>query len=98
MEVQNAQGTANDVPPNGFNSWLDFWKSTWGLSSDFPLRCGNRDCQNSAEDGAHVVKINVYTRKPERDKKVYILPLCHECNMDKEKIFSACYALAEVEK
>lgn len=70
-KVKNLNGTADRLPV-GCCSWLDFWEKKTGKKID---KCSRRGCAKKATDGAHVQKAD------SDDRRWYIVPLCHECNM-----------------
>jgi hypothetical protein len=52
------------------------WYAHWYNSSKYEKKnCSNLKCNRKVDDGAHVQKYN------STDKKHYIVPLCHKCNM-----------------
>ena len=67
--VKNKKGTADQSPPDGYDSWLDFWEKKKGKATD----CEVLGCEAAPDVGGHVIK-------PGEDAKEYILPLCHACN------------------
>lgn len=71
VKVKNLNGTGNRLPV-GYSSWLDFWEKKTGKKAS---ECGRSGCAKKATDGAHVQKAD------SDDRRWYIVPLCHECNM-----------------
>jgi hypothetical protein len=70
ITVRNKKGTADDKPPAGFSSWLDFWEKKRGVRA---MKCEGMPCTGKAEVGGHVLKA-------EEGGKDHILPLCYEHN------------------
>jgi hypothetical protein len=72
---KNKGGTTERSPkcPN-CGSWLQHWKNFCGLDAvDADNQdCAVYDCQNKADDGAHV-------HNPDEDGE-WIVPMCKECN------------------
>ena len=67
MKIKNLSGTADCKLPNGCNSWKDFYikrRRSW------PSQCGCIYCNESAEVGAHVKKVD------SSDNSWQIIPLC----------------------
>lgn len=71
VEVKNRKGSGDEEPPAGFDSWKEFWEEESEETFD---QCACKGCNNGATDGAHVIKVD------SKDKKSYIVPLCHRCN------------------
>lgn len=69
--VKNLNGTADNKPPKGYGSWLEWWIAQTGKKSPY---CSCTDCLDPAEVGAHVKKVN------SDDNRWYIVPLCKSCN------------------
>jgi hypothetical protein len=76
MLVKNLHGTSDNYPPNGYSSWLDFWKKKQGMEDRKRPYC--RKCKQHAEVGAHVKKVS------DDDGKWYITPLCNKCNKSED--------------
>lgn len=70
-KVKNLNDTFDRIPSTG-NSWRQFWEEKSGKKID---KCSRRGCAKKATDGAHVQKAD------SDDRRWYIVPLCHECNM-----------------
>ena len=68
IKVKNLNGTSD----NDAHVWLDFWERKTGKKAG---ECGHRGCTKKATDGAHIKKAD------SDDRRWYIVPLCHECNM-----------------
>lgn len=75
--VHNVEGTG-DQPESGGNK--KYWRDRVGRLSKppkkkrFPSKCCNADCKSKKPaEGAHVMS--------KTGKLVYIVPLCHACNM-----------------
>ncbi len=77
--VKNKAGTAGQVPPFPYQnlSWLEYWKEKTGNNVNFCTVCG---CFNKAEHGGHVQRCDTLF-----DTRIYIVPLCAECNNPKNK-------------
>ena len=70
--IKNIKGTADNNPPVGYSSWIDFWEKKSGEKATF---CHKVLCTNGGKlDGAHV-QIEGY------GFSWYIVPLCHPDNM-----------------
>lgn len=52
-------------------SWKDFYIENAG--KDWPSTCCKEGCNHEATDGAHV-------QNSQYGDRMYIVPLCHECN------------------
>lgn len=76
MKWKNLNGTADRIVPSGYENWLDFYEQKSGKSAK---NCKVKGCSNSADDGAHVKKVN------SSDNSWYIVPLCRSHNHDKEE-------------
>ncbi|MCI1780039.1 MAG: hypothetical protein LKI53_08825 [Bacteroidales bacterium] len=70
MYVKNVAGSDSLIPPQGYNSWLEFWKDHARV---YLKKCSATDCDKDAEVGAHVQK--AYSD----DENYYIIPLCKIC-------------------
>lgn len=70
-KVKNLNDTSDRIPSTG-NSWRQFWEDESGKKID---KCRRRGCTEKATDGAHVIKAD------SDDRRWYIVPLCHKCNM-----------------
>ena len=72
--VENVRGTSSATPPEGCESWIDFWKKHTGL--DIPSICQNDLCEHTREEqeivGAHVRFF--------LEDDIWIVPLCAACN------------------
>lgn len=76
IKVQNLKGTTGKNP-DGYDSWIEFWEEEKGEKA---IYCENMDCDNKANVGGHVfIK--------ETTNKEYIVPLCYDCNNDRDKEF-----------
>lgn len=75
--VKNIQGTSNRKLPSLFENWLHYWETKKGIKA---IDCLNSECNNAAEVGGHIGLIS-------RDDVEYILPICFECNNDRDKKF-----------
>ncbi len=74
--VRNKKGSAQDRPPSGFSSWLEYWESKKGKAT----RCeiySTHGCSNKADLGGHVYKTG-------ESWKVFIIPMCTACNNQPE--------------
>lgn len=67
MRVKNLNGTSDCKLPTGCSSWKDFYIKRKGF---WPSSCGCLFCNDPADVGAHVKKMNSY------DNSWYIIPLC----------------------
>lgn len=76
IPVKHRQGSGDETPPKGFSSWKDFWQTRTGK---FFGLCACEDCSEPATDGAHVILAG------ESDRRWYIVPMCHQCNTNKNK-------------
>ena len=74
FKVKNVPGTTGQVPPYPYYnlSWLEYWEKKVGRIAH---TCGVCGCYNKAEHGGHVQRRDVLY-----DPKMYIVPLCAECN------------------
>jgi len=74
IKVKNVPGTAGETPPYPYQdySWLKYWEKMTGDTATFCARCG---CLNLAKHGGHVQRCDNFF-----DSKIYIVPLCEECN------------------
>lgn len=70
MRVKNLNGTTDHVPA-GFSSSKDFYISR---RLHWPSSCACLHCNNQADVGAHVKKVDSY------DNSWYIVPLCYYHN------------------
>jgi len=70
--VKNVKKTGNDTSPKGYTSWRNYWEKQTDTKQNICSKIGCDRTENI--DGVHVQKAN------SRDKKYYIVPLCHECN------------------
>lgn len=68
--VKNINGSSDNNPPDGFDSWKEYWESRKGRRFS---RCSNLSCSSAAEVGAHV-------KKAFGTNEWYIVPLCNSCN------------------
>lgn len=76
--VRNINGTSTRKP-TGFRSWKEFWESKKKEPFTF---CAREGCYNAAEVGAHVQRVRAGA-----SKEWYIVPLCKECNNQKDISF-----------
>lgn len=80
IEVKNKKGTADNPPPSGYKSWLEFWEKTKGKTA---TKCEVLLCNGRPDVGGHVIKNG-------EGAKEYILPMCYSCNNKSEnEIFKA---------
>ena len=70
IEVKNKKGTADNNPPAGYTSWLDFWEKKKGKKAN---TCEVHLCNGKPDLGGHVIKLG-------EGGKEYILPMCYSCN------------------
>ena len=70
IKVKNKVGTADNPPPSGCSSWLDFWEQEKGKKA---TECEVLGCSGTPDVGGHVIKSG-------EGSKEYILPLCSACN------------------
>lgn len=75
-KVKNLNGTSDNDPPYGYDSWKEFWEDKTGRSFG---TCSCKGCDKVAVHGSHVQKVN-------GDGKWYIVPLCDTCNVGKKDI------------
>jgi len=66
ITVKNKKGTAENLPPDGCTSWLDYWIKVKGKK---PVFCEVNACIESPEVGGHVFKTG-------HGGKEYVLPIC----------------------
>lgn len=71
MFVKNVVGSSRFPKPNGYSSWLEYWKEQTGQNA---FICSADSCLGTDLVGAHVQK--AYGS----DKSWYIVPLCSSCN------------------
>ena len=71
-KVQNRNGTEQNEPPVGYESWIDVWKDR---KRNPNLYCAFQGCERMAIDGSHVNKVET------KDEPWYIVPLCPAPNM-----------------
>lgn len=74
--VRNMVNTSNKTPPNGCNSWKEFWENENGKKFS---TCANTSCNKKAEHGSHV-REHIEARLGISNVKTYIVPLCAEHN------------------
>ena len=80
IDVKNKKGTADKEPPEGYDSWLDFWEKKKGKKA---TQCEVMRCNGSPDLGGHVIKVG-------EGSKEYILPMCSACNNKPEdEVFKA---------
>lgn len=72
QNIYHVFGTGRDVPPDGSNSWLDYWKKNTGISKP---KCCIQNCGSDAEVGAHIRLTD------KRDAPIYIVPTCEKHNL-----------------
>lgn len=70
IEVKNKKGTADNDPPDGYDSWIDFWEKKKGKKAS---DCEAKLCTNRHDVGGHVIKSG-------EGGKEYILPICYDHN------------------
>lgn len=89
MYVKNVDGSSRLAAPSGFDSWLDYWKKQ---TEESPKYCAVQGCLNKDLVGAHVQKaFSLY------DKRLYIVPLCTDCNRNSSsEVFYVDEALVPV--
>ena len=79
MKIKNINGSGSERfknPPQGYGSWISYYKDKCGYSYLVSLACANIS-HNYIRDnivGAHVRKAG------SSDGKWYIVPLCETCN------------------
>ena len=74
----NKKGTADRYPKSGISrTWKEYYIDHSDLG--WPSTCRVFGCTNKAEVGAHMY------RQDSADKSEYIVPLCSEHNLSKEK-------------
>lgn len=78
VNVKNIHSGSRPAP-SGYSSWLSYWMKEQGVTST--PKCANIACTAWAEHGGHVKKVK------SNDNSWYIVPLCVECNEDKDKEF-----------
>ena len=81
MYVKNAHGNSNG------SGWLTKYKEHFGYLESEALNCCVFGCGETATDGAHVWKCDSNGTRSESDKKLYIVPMCHEDNLQYGKHF-----------
>lgn len=67
VKVKNLIGTSD----NNSKDWKQYWELKTGVKFNL---CSNILCNNKAEVGAHVIKVD------STDKSWYIVPFCKKCN------------------
>lgn len=76
--AENVSGTSSYSPPDGYDSWIDFWVAKTGC--ECPPVCQNDLCCHVGECqdivGAHIRFLF--------EKDVWIAPLCRACNSEKD--------------
>jgi hypothetical protein len=70
IKVKNKIGTADNTPPTGYTSWLDFWEKRKNKKA---TTCEALYCNGNADVGGHVIKSG-------EGGKEYILPICYSHN------------------
>lgn len=80
MRIKNAHGD------NG-SGWLAKYKKYFGYPKDKVLACCVLGCGETATDGAHVWKCDSDGKRLTSDPKEYIVPMCHEDNLQHEEDF-----------
>lgn len=73
----NVEGTQNETPPAGYDSWIDYWTARIGDSC--PLHCCNLLC-NTFLDTRNRVGAHVRLEGEPDDDWAWIVPLCASCN------------------
>ena len=68
--VKNINGTSNNLPPRGFNSWREYWEAKKNRRFS---KCSCINCLQIAEVGGHVKKVN-------GTNVWYITPICKDHN------------------
>lgn len=85
----NVLGTAGDsLYINGervHGAWINLWET---ITRSRINLCSNADCNFSATDGAHIVLGCTTHQVAQEGMSVYILPLCHRCNMQNNNVMS----------
>lgn len=72
VTVKNLNGTKDNEPPLGYDSWIEYWETKVGHKA---IQCGKLGCKTKNNlVGAHVKKVD------NNDDKHYIIPLCKGCN------------------
>lgn len=82
----NGSSTISPKPKAGEGScWRDFWADKAGFTfvpNDLYTCPGCNNARKGSDfEGCHVIKVN------SNDKKWYIVPMCHACNMKHGHIF-----------
>lgn len=84
----NVWGTGGDtLYVNGqriSGAWIKLWEYYTGSTAGI---CSNEDCNYASTDGAHIVLGCTTGQIASKNMHVYILPLCHSCNM-KDKVMT----------
>jgi hypothetical protein len=71
-KVKNVTGSSDDVPPKGYDSWIDYWEKRTYTKA---VICHRDGCLETNElNGAHVTILD------ESPDKIYIVPLCNTHN------------------
>lgn len=70
---------------NEISGWLAKYKKKLGCSDNAELDCCVLGCGETADDGAHVWKCDA--NGTQTDKALYIVPMCHEHNLQYGKHF-----------
>ena len=68
--VKNVRGSSDLTPPNGYDSWKDYWECKKRRLFTY---CSCTTCSERAEVGGHVEKVYGSGEK-------YIVPICYEHN------------------
>ena len=71
-KVKNLNGTTDNYPPEGYSSWIDWWRAQTNSYAPY-LPCANKNCSNAAEVGGHV-------KLDSNNKRWFIVPICRACN------------------
>ena len=75
VTIENVTGSSKDELPEGV-SWIQLYTcAAYFRGIEVPKKCSK--CDNRDFEGCHVEIVG----KP---GKIYIVPLCHDCNMKKE--------------
>jgi len=76
--VRNITGREPDPPKCGCGTWIRHWEKN---SKQSVKKCCALACFSKATDGGHV------QRKDIKENSWFIIPLCHDCNVQFGKEF-----------
>ena len=68
--VKNINGTSDNTPPRGYNSWKEYWEDKKKRRFS---KCSCTTCRNTASVGGHVKKVY-------GTNEWYIVPICTSHN------------------